>query len=136
MNGPMWTPTEERAAQTAMARFMRELGKSDYAELHRWSVEHSPEFWNRLWDFCGVIGEKGNETLVQGDRMPGASWFPNGQLSFARNLLRRRDGAEAMVFWGEDRIKRRVTYKQLYDLVSRMAQALADMGIEKGDRVA
>jgi acetoacetyl-CoA synthetase len=136
MTQPMWTPGPERAAQTAMARFMREAGKRDYAELHRWSVEHAPEFWNRVWDFCGVIGEKGGETLVDGNRMPGARWFPNARLNFAQNLLRRRDGAEAMVFWGEERIKRRMTYKQLYDLVSRIAQALADVGVGKGDRVA
>ncbi|TMG81431.1 MAG: acetoacetate--CoA ligase, partial [Betaproteobacteria bacterium] len=133
---PIWTPSPERVAQTAMARFMREAGKSDYAALHQWSVEQAPEFWNRVWDFCGVIGEKGGETLVDGERMPGARWFPNARLNFAQNLLRRRDGAEAIVFWGEDRIKRRMTYKQLYDLVSRMAQALADVGVRKGDRVA
>jgi len=133
---PLWRPSPERVAQTQLARFMAEVGKSDYAALHRWSVEHSPEFWNHLWDFCGVLGEKGGQILADGDRMPGARWFPNGRLNFARNLLRRRDGAEAMVFWGEDRIKRRVTYKQLYGLVSRMAQALADLGVEKGDRVA
>jgi acetoacetyl-CoA synthetase len=136
MSEPLWTPSAERVAQTAMARFMREVGKRDYAELHRWSVEQAPEFWNRLWDFCGVIGEKGGETLVEGNRMPGARWFPQARLNFAQNLLRRRDGAEAIVFWGEDRIKRRMTYKQLYDLVSRMAQALADVGVQKGDRVA
>ena len=136
MSEPLWRPSPERVAQTQLARFMAEVGKSDYAALHRWSVEHSPEFWNHLWDFCGVLGEKGGQILADGDRMPGARWFPNGRLNFARNLLRRRDGAEAMVFWGEDRIKRRVTYKQLYGLVSRMAQALADLGVEKGDRVA
>ena len=132
----MWTPSAERVAQTQLARFMKEVGKNDYAALHRWSVQDAPEFWNRLWDFCGVLGEKGARTLIDGDKMPGAQWFPDGKLNFARNLLRRRDGAEAMVFWGEDRIKRRVTYKQLYGLVSRMAQALADMGVGKGDRVA
>jgi len=136
MTTPMWQPTAERAAQTGIARFMREVGKGDYAELHRWSVEHAPEFWNRVWDFCGVIGEKGARTLIDGDRMPGAKWFPEGRLNFAQNLLRRRDGAESLVFWGEDRIKRRLTYKHLYDLVSRMAQALADVGVGKGDRVA
>jgi len=136
MSSPMWTPSPERAAQTAMARFMREVGKRDYAELHQWSVEHAPEFWNRVWDFCGVIGEKGSETPVHGERMPGARWFPNARLNFAQNLLRRRDGAEALVFWGEDRIKRRMTYRQLYNLVSRIAQALADVGVQKGDRVA
>ena len=133
---PLWTPSPERAAHTDMARFMREAGKSSYADLHRWSTERSPEFWNRVWDFCGVIGEKGHRTLADGDRMPGAKWFPDGRLNFAQNLLRRRDGAEAMVFWGEERIKRRLTYRHLYGLVSRMQQALADVGVGKGDRVA
>ena len=136
MTAPLWTPSPERAAQTELARFMKEVGKSNYAELHAWSVSHAPQFWNKLWDFCGVIGEKGGETLVDGERMPGAKWFPHGRLNFAQNLLRRRDGAESIVFWGEDRIKRRMSYRQLHDLVSRMAQALADLGVGKGDRVA
>ena len=133
---PMWTPSPEHVTQTAIARFMSEVGKADYASLHRWSIEQAPEFWNRVWDFCGVIGDKGGQTLVNGERMPGARFFPQARLNFAQNLLRRRDGAEAIVFWGEDRIKRRMTYKQLYGLVSRIAQALADVGVGKGDRVA
>ncbi len=42
----------------------------------------------------------------------------------------------AIAFWGEDRIKRHLSKRQLYDLVSRIAQALADAGVKKGDRVA
>ena len=136
MSAPMWMPTPERAAQTAMARFMRETGKADYATLHEWSVAHAEEFWSRIWDFCGVVGEKGARTLVDGARMPGARWFPDGRLNFAENLLRPGSRGDAMVFWGEDRIKRRLTHEQLRHLVSRMAQALADAGVEKGDRVA
>ena len=132
----MWTPSPERAAQTGMARFMREAGKSDYAALHAWSIERPEEFWNRLWDFCEVIGEKGGETLVDAGRMPGARWFPKARLNFAQNVLRSRDHSDAIVFWGEDRIKRRLSHENLYGLVSRMAQALEDAGVGKGDRVA
>ncbi|HEY3075134.1 MAG TPA: acetoacetate--CoA ligase [Burkholderiales bacterium] len=132
----LWTPSPERAAQTDMARFMRQTGAADYAALHSWSVERAEEFWKSLWDFCGVIGEKHGPVLVDAERMPGAKWFPQARLNFAENLLRRRDGAEALVFWGEDRIKRRLSYRHLHDLVSRMAQALADVGVGKGDRVA
>jgi acetoacetyl-CoA synthetase len=133
---PLWTPAAERAAQTQMAAFMRRAGKASYDELHRWSVEQAPEFWSLLWDFCGVVGEKGGRSLVDGERMPGARWFPDGRLNFAENLLRRRERKDAIVFWGEDRIKRRLTHQDLYRLVSRIAQALADAGVGKGDRVA
>jgi acetoacetyl-CoA synthetase len=133
---PLWTPSAERAAATELARFLHLARRQSFEELHAWSVERSEEFWNLVWDFCEVRGDKGKRTLADGKRMPGARWFPEGRLNFAQNLLRRRDGADAMVFWGEDRIKRRLSHKQLYDLVSRLAQALADAGVKKGDRVA
>jgi acetoacetyl-CoA synthetase len=132
---PLWTPSPERAAATELARFMQRAGKSSYEELHRWSVESSEEFWNLVWDFCEVRGEKGARTLADGGRMPGARWFPDARLSYAQNMLREKAG-EAIVFWGEDRVKRRLSQAQLGSLVSRMAQALADVGVGKGDRVA
>ena len=68
--------------------------------------------------------------------MPGAQWFPEAKLNFARNLLREPDDSDAIVFWGEDRVKRRYTRKQLHQLMSRLQQALAAAGVGKGDRVA
>jgi acetoacetyl-CoA synthetase len=68
--------------------------------------------------------------------MPGAKFFPEGKLNFAENLLRSRDANPAIAFWGENRVKRYLSRRQLYDLVSRLAQALKDAGVEKGDRVA
>ena len=132
----MWTPSRERVRETELARFMALARKHSYEELHAWSVGHSEDFWNLVWDFSEVIGQKGARTLVDADRMPGAKWFPEGRLSFAENLLRRRDAAEAIVFWGEDRIRRTLTFGQLHALVSRLSQALADAGVKKGDRVA
>ena len=133
---PIWTPKPERAAQTDMARFMGLAGKKSYDELHAWSVAERGAFWNLLWEFCEVKGQKGARTLVDGDRMPGALWFPDARLNFAENLLRSRDHRDAIVFWGEDRVKRRLSRRNLYDLVSRLSQALADAGVKKGDRVA
>ena len=119
-----------------MARFMALAGKKSFDELHAWSVNEREAFWNLVWDFCEVRGEKGARTLVDGDRMPGAQWFPDGRINFAENLLRRRDDSDAIVFWGEDRIKRKLSHKALHVLVSRLSQALADAGVGPGDRVA
>ena len=132
---PLWQPSPERAARTDMARFMSRAGCTSYDELHRWSVENSAQFWALVWEFCEVRGVRGGEVLVGGDRMPGAQWFPGARLNFAENLLRARDEGDAIVFWGEDRVKRRVSRRELYDLVSRLAQALRAAGVSRGDRV-
>jgi acetoacetyl-CoA synthetase len=136
---PLWTPSPERAAKTELARFLRYVGKGSFDELHRWSVESpksSEDFWEAVWRFGQVRGEPGKRRLIDPDRMPGAKWFPDARLNFAENLLRERDGSAAIVFWGEDRVKKRFSKKELQDLVSRLAQALAAAGVAKGDRVA
>jgi acetoacetyl-CoA synthetase len=133
---PLWTPSPERAAKTELARFMKLAGKSSYAELHRWSIESSADFWELVWRFGQVRGDPGGRRLINPGQMPGAKFFPEGKLNYAENLLRARDATPAIAFWGEDRIKRYLSRRQLYDLVSRMAQALADAGVKKGDRVA
>jgi len=133
---PLWTPDPARAAKTGMGQFMRLAGKRDYAELHRWSIEHREDFWELLWKFAGVRGDPGRRRLLDGDRMPGATWFPEGRLNFAENLLRERDDALAISFWGEDQVRRQWSRRQLHERVSRLAQALRAEGVGPGDRVA
>ncbi len=110
--------------------------KDSYAALHAWSVAHSEEFWNLVWDFCGVIGQKGARTVVDAERMPGARWFPDAKLNFAENLLRRNDDTDALVFWGEDKARRRMNWRALNAEVSRLQQAFRAEGLRAGDRVA
>ncbi len=111
----------------------------DYSALYAWSIADRATFWSELWDWAGVIGERGTRTLDDGDRMPGSRWFPEARLNYAQNLLARRahdDVTDALVFWGEDKIKRRMSHAELYASVSRAAQALRGAGVAKGDRVA
>ncbi|KZE35812.1 acetoacetate--CoA ligase [Chelatococcus daeguensis] len=138
---PLWTPSPERVAGTTLRRFMDFLGEragrrfADYADIHAFSIAEREAFWSALWDFCGVIGEKGERIIVD-DRMPGAKFFPDARLNFAENLLRRNDGSEAMVFAGEDGSSLRLTWAELNALVSRLQQWLAAQGVGVGDRVA
>jgi acetoacetyl-CoA synthetase len=104
--------------------------------LWRWSVDQPEAFWRELWDFGGVIGEPGKTVLVDGGRMPGARFFPEARLNFAQNLLRRSDAAPALIFRGEDKVKRSLSWAELNAAVSRVAQALRAMGVVAGDRVA
>ena len=139
---PLWSPSPERVAAAQVTAFMREanarhgLKLQNYRELHAWTVSRPQDFWDLIWDFCGVIGEKGERRLIDAGKMPGAKFFPDAKLNFAENLLRRADGGEAIVFRGEDKAERRLTFVELNALVSRLQQALKAAGIGRGDRVA
>ena len=133
---PLWKPNPATVGDTRMAMFMQAMGHGRYADLWQWSVDQPEDFWSRLWDFCGAVGEKGTEILVDRDRMPGARWFPEARLNYAENLLQRRDDSEALVFWGEDKVRRRMTRAQLYAEVARFQSFLVAAGVGEGDRVA
>ncbi len=132
---PLWQPNPNTVGDTRMAMFMQAMGHGRYADLWQWSIDQPEAFWSRLWDFCGAVGDKGQTVLRDGDKMPGARWFPEARLNYAENLLQRREG-EALVFWGEDQVKRRMSRAELYAEVVRFQRFLVDAGVGEGDRVA
>jgi acetoacetyl-CoA synthetase len=139
---PLWTPGPARVEAAGLTAFMRGanarrgVNVNDYDGLHRWSLEEPQAFWREVWEFCEVDGSPGDVVLEDGDKMPGARWFPGARLNFARNLLRARGEADALVFWGEDKVKRRLSHAELYREVARLAAAFRAAGLTAGDRVA
>jgi acetoacetyl-CoA synthetase len=140
---PLWRPSPDRIAAGNLARFSAEAEKRwnkrfpGMAELHRWSIDSPEEFWLSVWDWGGVISQtQGAAILRDGGKMPGAQFFPEAKLNFAENLLRKRDSTDAVIFRGEDKVKRRLSWAQLYDQVSLLAQAMKADGVGPGDRVA
>jgi acetoacetyl-CoA synthetase len=140
---PLWQPSQERIEEANLTCFARQairdwkLGINTYPDFYRWTIDRPEQFWDSLWKFASVRSSaKGERVLADGDKMPGAKWFPGARFNYAENLLRRRDASTAVVFWGEDKVKRRLTHRELYDQVSRLAQALRAAGVKPGDRVA
>jgi acetoacetyl-CoA synthetase len=108
----------------------------DFEELYEFSIQETEKFWQSLIGFADVIAETWGKTVLENpDKMPGSVWFPNAKLNYAENLLRRKDDSDALVFWGENRVKLRFSHKELYNEVSRVAQAMQTMGLVAGDRV-
>jgi acetoacetyl-CoA synthetase len=138
LEAELWKPSPERVTNALMTDFFKSVGLegAEYSDAHRWSIEKPEEFWSAVWDFCGVIGKRGNVILRDGDRMPGAQWFPEAQLNFAENLLRRGDDSEALIFWSENGPQSRLTRNELFQETARCAAALRAAGIVAGDRVA
>ena len=139
----LWQPSAERIAKANMTAFRQSVEKQwvvdlpDFTALHAFSIGEIEKFWMSVRDFCDVRAESwGEQVLVEGDKMPGAKFFPDARLNFAENLLRKRDDSPALIFQAEDQIKRQMSWSELYDAVSTLAQALQDLGVGPGDRCA
>ena len=142
MKFPLWQPSEPRIKNTNMYRFMTLVNDrfnkefTEYTGLWEWSVENLEDFWSTAWEFLDIKASVPYTKAIENqDKMPGAKFFTNSKLNFAENLLQFRNDKPALVFRGEDSVRRTLTYNQLYDEVAKTAASLRAMGIAKGDRV-
>lgn len=139
---PLWTPSAQQLKTSKLTAFAEHVsnkhGKqfSDYDALHAWSCEAGGEFWDILWDYVGIVGDKGERIVVDEHLMPGAQYFPDAKINYAENLLKFRGSQEAIVFRSEDKLEQRVTRDALYAMVSRFQKAFIADGMVEGDRVA
>lgn len=143
MSAPIWTPSQDRIDGSLMTEFLnfaaKKTGKSfaNYKELLDWSVNDITTFWDAIWDYCGVIGEKGTSIFDDNNgSMFGSRFYPNGKINYAENLLQFEGSEAAMIFRDEKGAERSVSRDELRVRVSKWQQALSAMGVGKGDRIA
>jgi acetoacetyl-CoA synthetase len=145
MSQPLWQPGETAVRSMNLTRFMIDAEQScgrkltNYEELHTFSVRDPGTFWRLVWDRCGIKGDPGAAPfLIDGDKVPGARFFPSGTLNFAENLLAGAMPAsrDALVFRGEDKLSRRVSWGELRRQTAQLQGLLRHAGIKAGDRVA
>ncbi len=139
----LWQPDRERIAAAQVTAFSEQASLAagrdlrEWDQLWRWSVDQRGAFWDLVWRFTGVVGDRGDgPPVVDADAMPGARWFPDARLNFAENLLRRDDGAPAIISCDERGERREMSFADLRRDVARAAAALRTCGVVPGDRVA
>lgn len=111
---------------------------TEYPQLYDWSVSQPVLFWDMLWDYFGIIGEKDSARVRQA--APGfmeGGWFPGAKLNYAENMLRYMEGNEpAITFCGENQTRTQLSRGEVRCQVLALAKALKAEGVGEGDVVA
>ena len=139
----LWEASPQRIEQAQITRYQRWLAQRGvavhgYAGLWEWSVREPARFWDSVWDYFGVLGQRGTGPALTGE-LPDAEWFAGATLNYARNALRTAlDDPDRIAVIGaaEDAAPRRISYGQLAAEVARVQAALRALGVGRGDRVA
>ncbi|MGB4108111.1 MAG: acetoacetate--CoA ligase [Alphaproteobacteria bacterium] len=146
----LWDPAQNGAEESRLGDFVRfveargagPFGGYDHAaflKLHAWSVSEPEKFWDAVWDFSGVIGDKGTKVIEKIKDVPWARFFPDSKISYAENLLYRvhkKPDDPAIIARTQNGPDRVLTWEDLCHEVSIWQQALEAAGVVEGDRVA
>ncbi|HET9437133.1 MAG TPA: AMP-binding protein, partial [Gaiellaceae bacterium] len=135
-----WRPTDEQRAATNVGRLARALGCRDYAALHRVSLDEPDRFWRAVVSDLGIPLVRDWDAVLDDSRgIEWTTWFQGGRLNVAdacvHRWARELPDEEAAVWAPEEGERRSLTWSELSFEVRRLAEALRELGVEKGDVV-
>jgi len=136
----LWTPPDDVMTSTAMGRFAAANGFERYEDLHAWSIEDLPGFWNAVTTACGIRWHTEPTVTLEHPEMPGTRWFAGGTLNYADHALaacRDPDLVDhpAIIARSQTRPPSELTWRDLVQQVAATAAWLRDVGVGEGDRV-
>jgi len=137
-----WVPTRDYIERSRLGSFMARHGIRDLQELHHRSTTDLEWFWSAVFDDLGIEFYQRPSRIVDTSRgIPWTRWCVDGQLNIVHNCLDKWIGTpaearDALRWEGEEGSTRTLTYRQLFDDVNRCANALRELGVQRGDRIA
>jgi acetyl-CoA synthetase len=136
----VWSPSPEYVERANVTRFMRAHGIESYDELVARSVDDVGWFWDAVVHDLGISFLTPYERVLDTSRgVEWATWFIGGKTNLAHQCVDvwadRTPESVAVVWEGEDREVRRVTYRELRELTDRLAHGLRSIGVGQRDAV-
>ena len=143
MSSILWEPSIDTISQTNIYKLKQYINKkfsldiSNYNQLHRWSIQNIDLFWEVMWEKLDIVFSKKYTSVIENENsMLESNWFLNSRLNFSENLLKIKSNSIAIEFINEQGKHKKISYKELYLQVSKVAHSFRNLGLEKGDRVA
>ncbi len=113
---------------------------AEYKKIYKRSVEDPEGFWGELAEQLDWY-KKWDNVLKQNFEEGRHEWFVGGKLNVSYNCLDRhlrtwRKNKAALIWEGDGRESKTLTYQELYHEVCKFANILKKHGVKKGDRVS
>jgi len=120
---------------------MRKLGISSMSELSQKSIERPEWFWEKVSEDIGIVWDKKYKKILDTSKgIPWSRWFVGGKTNIYKSSVEKfaktHPNKIAYYFESEDGITSKITYSELDEKVSQVANSLKSLGVKKGDVVA
>ena len=136
-NKLLWSPSNTNTNLTKFKKkYFNKLEDCTYDQLHKWSVEKKEIFWDNVWDFTQIIGQKKDKVFEESKRFIDSKFFDQSTLNFAENCLQKNDKNSAIIFYNEQKKRREISWEELRNNVFKVSNFFTNKDIKKNDRIA
>ena len=136
-NKLLWSPSN---VNTNLTKFKKKYFNTPedctYEQLHKWSVEKKDIFWDNVWEFTQIIGQKKEKVFKESKRFIDSRFFDQSTLNYAENCLQKNDRNSAIIFYNEQKKQREVSWQELRNNIFKVSNFFINKDIKKNDRIA
>ena len=135
----LWSPKNHNNLLYKFSEYLYKkkiIKNKNYNTLHKWSIINKKEFWKEIWNFTNIKGELKKPIITNEKNFLKSIFFKKSKLNYTENLVKKKDNSDALIFYSEQRLKRKISWKELDIQVSKISGYLIGKKINKGDRVA
>jgi len=115
-------------------KFNKNFNKN-YEKIHNWTVKYPQKFWNSIWDFSKVKGEKKIIKVKKFSKFYKNIFLPKSKLNFSENLLSKNTNEKAITFISENGYRETRNWNELNKNVKKISLYLKKLNIKSKDRV-
>ena len=113
-NKLLWSPSNTNTNLTKFKKkYFNKPKDCTYEQLHKWSVEKKEIFWDNVWEFTQIIGQKKEKVFKESKRFIDSRFFDQSTLNYAENCLQKNDRNSAIIFYNEQKKQREVSWEEL-----------------------
>ncbi len=137
--GGVYQPDARIVEQANITAYMRAKGFATWEELYQWTIQQPEAFWSDMASRLDWF-EPWQQVLDDSTK-PFFKWFTGGKINIVHNAIDRhlktwRRNKQALIWEGEDGSQRTFSYHAIDREVSKLANVLKSMGVERGEIVS
>tara|TARA_B100001250_G_C19563428_1_gene684386 strand:+ start:221 stop:814 length:594 start_codon:yes stop_codon:yes gene_type:complete len=137
MNGKkLWSPITTKNNINDFFGYVKETEEiNSYEDLHKWSVDKKEIFWDKVWDFTKIIGEKKEDVFTESDNFIDTKFFEKSSLNYTENCLQNNSDEDAIIFYNEQKNTKKINWKELKSNIFKISYYFKSKNIQKEDRI-
>ena len=142
MSKKLWEASQRLKTNSNLYSFEQFISKrykkkfnQRYFNILNWSISNSDKFWDSVWDYCNIKGQKGKNKLIKSKVFYKNKFLPKSKLNFSENLLSKNNKDKAITFISENGFREERNWKQLNNNVSKIINFFKKIKLNKNDRI-
>ena len=142
MNKKLWEPSKTLKLNSNLLKFEKFISNrfkkkfnGNYEKIHNWTIKNPQSFWNSIWDYSKVKGNKGKNNNKKFSKFYKNTFLNNSKLNFTENLLSKNNDDKAITFISENGFREIKNWKELNKNVKKVSTFLRNLNIKSKDRV-